>query len=628
MLIGKDWTKALSLDETLSILDGLALRHASLAGKTGSEIARLISAGDRSATCAFKLDLQDPSWDHSQLYHARQSIAFFKKLEDLDVGVDKNGVAWASFLAAERQNEDNNNVLRLFLGQTNQDSREPVCSVLPDFSRLFYAVKRKIEVTLGVAPKVSELRFKFGPGATTTVKRRDSCPSNKLAESPQCSANLLHSHHFSEFVRENPWLLHHAEGFSLTEDEELVGHFDFAVGSGRIVFAPKNAGTSRVIDTQPTLNGFFQAGVGKAIEGCLLRVGVDIHDQTKNQRLARGGSLFGHIATIDLRNASNTIYSMLVRTLIGPDWLDLLNAGRTPSTVYDGEVYDLSMFSAMGNGYTFPLETLIFWAITSVVCSDTEPRYIGVYGDDIICPAQKAQAVVNALRAFGFSINPDKSFMSGPFRESCGSDYYMGSDVRPFYQKHLVSGESLFVLHNFYYRRGLFLFAKEVVNLIPHGMRIYGPDGYGDGHLLSNRYPLTRYRKNRKYVTYVLNPCNIQWIPPTCLQEDWGHTRKTVRLGDGYAGGVFRTYSRTGKQQVTLHPGDICAPSYACEFNARVPVVAAAWLDPDTRVRTKLSLQCVTESSPVSYLDDGRPLWDVPGTDGYEVTEVYIFEDV
>jgi hypothetical protein len=58
-----------------------------------------------------------------------------------------------------------------------------------------------------------------------------------------------------------------------------------------------------------------------------------------------------------------------------------------------------------------------------------------VYGDDIICSAEIADQVVQALAFVGFQTNRSKSFLSGNFFESCGKHYFGGIDVTPVYQK-------------------------------------------------------------------------------------------------------------------------------------------------------------------------------------------------
>jgi len=59
----------------------------------------------------------------------------------------------------------------------------------------------------------------------------------------------------------------------------------------------------------------------------------------------------------------------------------------------------------------------------------------GVFGDDIICVAESYSLVVHLLGLLGFRVNQHKSFNNGPFRESCGADYYHGFNVRGVYLK-------------------------------------------------------------------------------------------------------------------------------------------------------------------------------------------------
>jgi hypothetical protein len=54
-----------------------------------------------------------------------------------------------------------------------------------------------------------------------------------------------------------------------------------------------------------------------------------------------------------------------------------------------------------------------------------------VYGDDIIVPSLFYEEAVNGLQRIGLIVNLSKSFADGPFRESCGGEYYNGIDVTP-----------------------------------------------------------------------------------------------------------------------------------------------------------------------------------------------------
>jgi len=134
--------------------------------------------------------------------------------------------------------------------------------------------------------------------------------------------------------------------------------------------------------------------------------------------------------------------------LMPPQWFTLLRELRSPSTLIDGHLLNpsivsgdhrwkkLEQFSSMGNGFTFELETLIFWAITSHSCESTgSSGKVYVFGDDIICESRSVTAVTAALRFFGFTLNEDKSFADGHFKESCGGDFWDGRPVRPFFLK-------------------------------------------------------------------------------------------------------------------------------------------------------------------------------------------------
>jgi hypothetical protein len=88
----------------------------------------------------------------------------------------------------------------------------------------------------------------------------------------------------------------------------------------------------------------------------------------------------------------------------------------------------------MGNGFTFELESLLFYALARATAFFSGiPGVISVYGDDIICPVQLCERLVWVLQWFGFSVNSEKSFTDGPFRESCGGHYWNGLDITPFF---------------------------------------------------------------------------------------------------------------------------------------------------------------------------------------------------
>lgn len=181
---------------------------------------------------------------------------------------------------------------------------------------------------------------------------------------------------------------------------------------------------------------YAQKAVGDLIRKRLRRVGVNLNDQTINNRLAREGSVSGELATIDLSSASDSVTRTLVMTLLPEEWFDLMDDLRSPITLIDGERHENVMFSSMGNAFTFELESLIFWALArSVAYLLGVKGTISVYGDDIICPRGLYDVFIDVLGFCGFRANARKSFNSGTFRESCGKHWDSGVDVTPFYVK-------------------------------------------------------------------------------------------------------------------------------------------------------------------------------------------------
>lgn len=216
---------------------------------------------------------------------------------------------------------------------------------------------------------------------------------------------------------------------------ELVVH-----NTAEFVTVPKNSLTDRAIEVQPDIV-LFQKSLGSVIRRRMRNVVIgrgfrfNLNDQSINQRLAQIGSVDGSLATIDLSSASDTIAWILVARLLPHDWLCALDLLRVGEVNIDGKVIKLSKFSAMGNGYTWELQSLLFWALTKASClvSGCVEPVVATYGDDIICPTECVSFVMDTLVSVGFTVNKHKSFYTGFFRESCGKFYYRGYDVTPFY---------------------------------------------------------------------------------------------------------------------------------------------------------------------------------------------------
>lgn len=212
------------------------------------------------------------------------------------------------------------------------------------------------------------------------------------------------------------------------------------VRGGRFFTVPKTALVLRGCEQQPSINVYYQKGLGSELRA-LFRPYVDL-DTSKERHgvLAKHASIFGTHATIDLERASDTLATEVVNLLWPDEWARHFHMLRTRLAVLpDGRHIRLEKISSMGNGYTFELESITFYALALAAAgfdtpeSPSKDRGFSVLGDDIICPTKHAMEVVSVLQYFGFSINLEKSFLNGPFRESCGSDFFRGVPVRGYF---------------------------------------------------------------------------------------------------------------------------------------------------------------------------------------------------
>lgn len=234
--------------------------------------------------------------------------------------------------------------------------------------------------------------------------------------------------------------------------------------SSRLHFAEKRVDIKRVIFAEPSLNVLYQKGFGEIIVGRLKEVfNIDLTTQPDyNRWLAYIGSLTDEVVTIDLVSASDLNATRMCEASMPKDFVDWLKLFRTSSVEKDGELVELNMVSTMGNGFTFPLETMIFSCVVAAVYRARGipllrnskrgdwiwPGNFGVFGDDIIVVKEAAEDVLRLLRIIGHHPNYHKTFVEGPFRESCGADYYLGRNIRGVYVKRLTKAQDRFVAIN------------------------------------------------------------------------------------------------------------------------------------------------------------------------------------
>lgn len=266
----------------------------------------------------------------------------------------------------------------------------------------------------------------FGPGATVSDTSRQVTLGNKMSSTPTFTTSALF--HLVPWTG-TAWAK--ACAMRLDGPVSVPGNVFFQV--------PKTSLINRPCAKEPSLNGFWQRGYGKVLASRLLNRGISVVDAKGiHMRVACDASVSGKMATIDLSSASDTMCSALVEALLPHDWFTVLDDLRSKRTLIEGKYQMLEKFSSMGNGFTFELETIVFLSICLAVAPWLTPGVdLYVFGDDIIVPTDVADDVIGALRFCGFSLNEAKSFVEGPFRESCGGDYFQGFDVRPYFLKEL-----------------------------------------------------------------------------------------------------------------------------------------------------------------------------------------------
>lgn len=343
-----------------------------------------------------------------------QVQAFFKKNASLDLcPVVVREAALHTFTGGERRNRITNKRLDHYLsthpGRLGLDLQ---CQIAR--AQAFIAeCLGPFSVFLEELPS----RIRLTSGATSTRARKDSQPYKKVGMKPVATRGA------------EPYLKALYAFYGYPAPRVRVS------STNRVEFVPKNCFTERTIACEPEGNIPLQLAFDDYVKSRLKRYGINLSDQSVNQELARLGSIeregVSPYATVDIENASGTLSFNTVAALIPYEWFKYLTDIRSPHYRIDNNGRGkYAMFSSMGNGATFALETLVFASFCAAVSPGD--RW-SVYGDDIIVPPRDYQKLVKLLKFFGFKVNTDKSYASGPFRESCGADWFNGELVTPFY---------------------------------------------------------------------------------------------------------------------------------------------------------------------------------------------------
>lgn len=448
--------------------------------------------------------------------HASAATNFLRKYSGLPTGTDTRAVACAKWLEAEAACYWSNERLSPFLHGVETEG--PLFEFLEQ-------LKREVIALIGWAPP-AVFDGRFGPGATVSDKSRMCTVPDKLCSVPSLTPEAIY-----HLV---PWTgTQWASGLveDLGETRPLSGLLRFV--RGNVFFTvPKDATTDRACAKEPSINAFYQLGVGGLLRDRLKqRSGVDLNSlPALHKSRARESSLTGEDATIDLSSASDTVCVNLVKLALPPKWFELLDSLRSSRTLFEGRWTRLEKFSSMGNGFTFELETILFLAIGKAMTRLTggEPSAISVFGDDIICRTSDSSAVLSALSFCGFTPNKRKTYVDGEFRESCGGDFFRGQAVRPYFLKDIPDENTRLIgiangLRRLSYNLGcsqprwppVARSWLKAIGYLPARLRlIRGPEEFGDSVLWDSEDRwIIRWRSSIRYVQVyrAVSPATVRW---------------------------------------------------------------------------------------------------------------------
>jgi len=397
--------------------------------------------------------VEDPCVD--SVFAVRQLTLMFGKLA-IDCSTERKMAAIAGYLDCEKDVHESD---------TKREA-DDMSEFLRMSDMLFAGVLSRMETKIHGL----ELFAKHGPGATA-----DKLLGNKKFTLSTWTSRLERILPSGEFLLPN-WRFQSRFGAVdiLEPGSELPV---------RVALVPKTLKTPRVIGIEPSWNQYCQQALLPVVLDSLSKydyldkmIGFD--DQMPNRQMARRGSLYGDLATLDLSEASDRVSNQLVRAMMRNHPLtdEAVQASRSMRADVFGKVVELAKFASMGSALTFPIEAMVFLTVvllgiekgssTLFTSSSDIRRYVGrvrVYGDDIIIPAEFATSVSTSLETFGFKVNVGKSFWTGRFRESCGGDYFQGADVTPVRFRRLFPTSrrdaagvvSLVSFRNQLYERGL-----------------------------------------------------------------------------------------------------------------------------------------------------------------------------
>lgn len=246
-------------------------------------------------------------------------------------------------------------------------------------------------------------------------------------------------------------------------------------GKSRPIAVPKTWTKMRLIMAEPSSLMLAQKSLQKWLMSQAHSSPMYKYCRFEDQEFQRSKLRREGVASIDLSDASDRVNRLLVWRAFKdrPVLRSFLFQARSQETI-DGD--RIAMFSTMGNATTFVVMTYLLTAVCRVAeseCMHRKARVIrsSVFGDDLVVDQVIYGSVVNLLMKLGFSVNQQKSYCVGDFKEACGLDLYRAEDVTPIKVKSLTAAtrqdfDRLLAYCNAFFLRGMWRAARTIQQIM------------------------------------------------------------------------------------------------------------------------------------------------------------------
>lgn len=348
-----------------------------------------------------------------------QANALFSKADDLPALMGLTEKALQDFLDCEQLNKETNIrfLTRAVSSPLIYQTSRVVADILGDYSELDMAQN-----------------LRFGPGVSSSCRGSMATLAHKLEADITCTprsheiVERTFKHFFQYYYRLKPVISPEHYNYFTTVPKTYKQARGICIGQhGNIV-------------VQLAYGALLRRKFKKCID---LDFAADFHRHLVEKK-------WREIATIDLRSASQMIARRAVQAVWPEQWLSVMDDLREEYTLLpDGTKNYNQHYSAMGNGFTFEMESILFYSIAKAAMLNAGMKwtYLSVFGDDIIVDKECGPIVVQALKEFGFIPNDEKTYLDGPFKESCGVDTLRGRNIRPIFLRNLKDGKFIEVFY-------------------------------------------------------------------------------------------------------------------------------------------------------------------------------------